>query len=161
LGLVTAQRLRELLDYDEKTGVFFWRQRTSNRVRVGDQAGAVVGGYIAIGIDGRSYQAHCLAWLYVHGEWALGILDHYDTDKKNNAISNLRPTDKVRNAQNRRKPQSNNKVGLLGVSRYRNGWKAQIKFNGKNRQIGVYETAELAHQAYVEAKRRNHEGCTI
>lgn len=68
-AIVTAERLRDVLDYDADTGLFRWKARTSNRVRVGSVAGAHshVLGYVMISIDGRLYKAHRLAWLHVHG----------------------------------------------------------------------------------------------
>lgn len=36
-----------------------------------------------------------------------------------------------------------------------------ITVDGKQRHLGVYQTPELAHAAYVDAKRKFHPGCTI
>jgi len=40
-------------------------------------------------------------------------------------------------------------------------YQAQIKVNGKQNGLGLYNTAEEAHQVYIEAKRRLHTTCTI
>jgi hypothetical protein len=42
--------------------------------------------------------------------------------------------------------------GLLGVSKYRNKWKAQITIKTKVEYLGLYETAQLAHEAYMTAR---------
>jgi HNH endonuclease len=68
--MITAERLRNLLSYDRKTGLFRWRVRLSNRVNVDDIAGSDhVGGARKISVLGVSYLAHRLAVLHVLGRW--------------------------------------------------------------------------------------------
>ena len=67
------------------------------------------------------------------------------------------------NAQNQRKAQKRNQTRLLGVSWHkgRSMWQAGIRYQGKFKYLGLFTTPEEAHQAYIEAKRKLHEGCTI
>lgn len=159
---LTAARLRELLSYDQGTGVFTWRVRMNNLA-----AGAVAGclgsrGYWRIKVNKRIYQAHRLAWLYVHGLWPNGDIDHVDGERANNVISNLRDVSQSVNGQNQRRAHSKNKSsGLLGVSANRGRWRAQILVAGKNITLGRFDTPELAYSAYLAAKREHHAGCTI
>jgi hypothetical protein len=83
---LTAERLRELLNYDPDTGVFTWRVRPVHSHRVGDIAGSVrtTRGYRLIGVAGRVYKAHRLAWLYMMGEWPKDQIDHINRDPSDN-----------------------------------------------------------------------------
>lgn len=54
-----------------------------------------------------------------------------------------------------------NTSGLLGVSKDGNRWRARIYVAGHETVIGYFDTPQAAHSAYVEAKRRDHAGCTI
>ena len=57
--LLTAARLREVLDYDRATGIFTWRVSPSPQVKAGDVAGHIAkNGYVQIGIDGAVQYAH-------------------------------------------------------------------------------------------------------
>lgn len=151
----TAERLRTLLDYCQETGRFTWRFNRGGRAVAGSVAGATdKRGYICINVDCHLYKAHRLAWLYVYGEWPDGEIDHIDGQPANNAIANLRVAD--RTAQNRnRKINKTNTFGLKGVGRHGKRFKASIKIDYKSILIGVYDTPEEAHSAYVaEASRR-------
>jgi len=158
---LTIERLHELLSYSPETGIFIWK--SSNRYRV---AGAVAGttcprGYVSIGISGKIYKAHRLAWAYVFGTWPKGQIDHIDRDKSNNRIQNLRDVDQSTNQENRSVPRADNKLGHVGVSMWtdgRPGFKAQIKVKGKVLYIGTFPTAEAAETAYLEAKNMHHKG---
>ena len=159
---LTAERLRELLDYDQETGVFTRKVKLCNRVKVGDVAGYLNRkGYICIRVDGRTHKAHRLAWLYVHGVWPQSGIDHINGIKDDNRIINLREATHSDNQQNLRKPHADNKIGLLGVSRSQGKFKAQINVDGKVRTIGRFHIPEAANAAYLEAKRRLHPFGTI
>lgn len=161
---LTQKRLLQLLDFDQETGTFTWKAPTSRRVRAGDVAGCKHkrDGRIYIGIDGRLYKAHRLAWLYVHGVWPPSGIDHKDGDPSHNWMSNLRPADQAANMQNLRKPHSDNRSGFLGVQQRCNGrFSANISCRGARTYLGTFATAEAAHQAYLTAKRAIHEASTI
>lgn len=160
---LTQERLKEVLHYNPATGIFTNRLARSN-VKVGSIAGGRRGdGYILIQIDGIQYYAHILAWLYVHGECPVGDIDHEDTDPSNCRINNLRDTSHQGNTQTRRKANKGNSTGLLGVSLFKRDGKyvAQISIRGKNTYLGLFNTPEEAHEAYLTAKRIHHSTCTI
>jgi hypothetical protein len=65
------------------------------------------------------------------------------------------------NQQNQRRASQDSQSGFLGASPHRGKFQAQITVNGKNRYLGMFETPEAAHAAYVAAKRNLHSTCTI
>lgn len=157
---LTHSRLLEKLVYERTTGVFRWRSNTRG-AKAGVIAGAIgSNGYRKITIDTKQYRAHRLAWFYVHGSWPEAI-DHRDHNKDNNSIKNLRDASRNINSQNLISAQRRNKTGLLGVAPHRKKWAAKLVANGKKVWLGVFDTPELAHAAYVGAKRVHHEGNTL
>lgn len=159
---ITASRLREVLRYNAISGVFTSIVNRGN-CRAGSELMGTPNrkGYLCISVDGHPYLAHRLAWLYVTGEWPEDQVDHRDTNKKNNKWDNLRIASQTKNQQNIRSARSHNSTGLLGASKNGDQFRARIRVNGAEITIGNFKTAELAHAAYIEAKRRLHEGCTL
>lgn len=161
----TQSRIKELLWYDKDTGKFTWLENRTN-VKKGSIAGCrALNGYTLIRIDKKLCLAHRLAWVFMYGDFDLpNLIDHINGDKEDNRISNLRPATKVMNGQNRRSAQSNNRSsGLLGVAYidHTRKFTAYIDKGGKRTYLGLFKRKEDAHQAYLEAKRSMHEGCTI
>jgi hypothetical protein len=102
--MLTAERLRELLDYDPETGRFIWRKDhpTAKHIKAGSVAGTKNGrGYWVIGVAGAKYVAHRLAWLYVTGEWPAHLVDHENGDRLDNRFANLREATDSQNNFNR------------------------------------------------------------
>lgn len=155
---LTAERLREIFVYDERYGVFSRRPGRFDMRKVGCVA---PNGYLVIRVDGILYLAHRLAWLHVHGEWPESEIDHVDGCRLNNRLANLRLASRKKNSENIRKARTNNKLGILGVCVYRGKFSASITQNGKHIFLGYHDTKEGAHDAYLKAKRRLHEGCTL
>lgn len=161
--LINQKALIEELIYCTASGVFRWRRGTRGR-KVTDRVGSHdKRGYLEITIQGRKYKAHRLAWLYVNGEWPELGIDHKDGDPANNAMNNLRVVTQAVNVQNRRNAGKASTSGVLGA-----GWcaitrkyKARIQVGGKSVWLGRFDTVDAAHQAYVAAKRRVHEGNTL
>ena len=164
-----AERLRELLHYDPLTGLFTWRvDRMCGRhgkqfaARAGQRAGNITkGGRVQIRVDGVNYKGHILAWLYMTGEMPDCEIDHRDTVASNNAWRNLRRATRHINNQNRRRPNRTNKLGVLGVRRHYMKFAAYITIGGRNTYLGLFDSADAAHAAYLAAKRQHHPGCTL
>ena len=160
--MLTAARLRYLLDYDVVSGAFSWNVNR-NGVKPNRPAGCFCAkrNVIAIGIDGKLYLAHRLAWLWTTGNWPKAHIDHINGDSSDNRIANLRDVPQEVNMQNRRKPAKHNASGLLGVYARDGRWRAEVRIKGKSVNLGRFDTKEEAHAAYLIAKRRLHIGCTI
>jgi hypothetical protein len=151
---VPRARLRELLHYDSRTGDFRWLKRVRRATQPGDIAGGLnKEGYLKITIKGRQYPAHHLAWLYMKGKWCSLMIDHRDLNPSNNCWANLRVASRSQNNANRRRHRTN-ACGLKGVSRYRQGWRATIRKDGRIRHLGIFPTPHAAHAAYAKAARK-------
>lgn len=149
-------RVKELLSYDPESGIFMWNPRPAGHQRKDS-------GYVSIEVDGNEIKGHRLAWFMFYGVWPTGLIDHINGDKSDNRIENLRDATHKINAQNRRVHMKNSAQKLLGVcwNKARSKWQAGIGHEGKNRYLGLFDTPEEAHEAYLKAKRLLHDGCTI
>lgn len=150
---ITQKILKEILTYHPETGVFTWRIGRPKAA-----AGSVAGclnwkGYWVIGVNGKRYRAHRLAWLYTYGEMPKSTIDHINHNKLDNRIKNLR---EVTNAQNHKNMgmQKNNKTGFRGVSyaKDRGKFVARIKDGDIYRCLGYFNCATAAAIAYAKAK---------
>ena len=155
--MLTADRLREALDYDPSSGAFRWRESRSGIVGgAGSVAGAPDGqGYRQIGIDGRLYREHRLAWMWVTGSWPADDLDHINGDRSDNRIENIRPATRSQNNANGRRPKDNTS-GHKGVSfdKKRQRWHAYVSKNYKRCHVGYFETLDEARLARAAAAER-------
>lgn len=150
---ISAERLREIVNYDPETGEFTWkfchRRRTNKDGKVGHLSAS---GYVQMYVDGINTRAHRLAWLYVHGVYPGGHIDHINGDRADNRIANLRDVAPAVNSQNRPAFSKANKLKAVGVFEYKGGFRAEITALGRRHHFGVYETLAEARAAYNAGK---------
>ena len=101
--------------------------------------------------------------MYFYGEFPCSEIDHINGNKQDNRIENLRIASRSINAQNKRSARADSVSRVLGVSWHKmaNKWVAQISKSGKKFHLGSFSDIDDARNAYISAKRRLHEGCTI
>jgi hypothetical protein len=149
----TAARVHELLEYDPFTGLFRWRVDRLNVKKVaGDVAGSVSKklGYVIIGVDGRTYYGHILAWFMTTGEWPEGEIDHENLNRSDNRWDNLRRATKSQQRANQH-VRADSKIGVKGVYLTPKGrYGARIA----SKKLGVFDTIEEASAAYAAAAER-------
>lgn len=172
---VSAEDARGLLSYDAKSGKLYWKsearcgfKKSVVMHRAGDEAGTArkSDGRIVIRLNGALYLRYRVAWLIENGAWPDGEIDHIDGNGTNDRISNLRIADRRTNQENRRRSQSGKQSSrYLGVYANKKGrskpWRAAISSDGRQFYLGAFDNENDAHEAYLEAKRRLHDGCTI
>ena len=115
-------------------------------------------GYALISLGKYKYQrVHRLAFLFMEGSFPANIVDHIDGNRLNNKWENLRHATSSQNMQNQRRARKNNTTGFLGVSKYNAcKFEARITIEGMTVNIGVFDTAEEAHEIYLKVKRELH-----
>jgi len=144
--MLTQKQLRSNLSYDPQTGLF---TRIGGPGKVGRVA---TKGYLQISVVGKRYMAHRMAWLYVHGEWPSGQIDHINQDKTDNRIANLRVVTNKQNQENVTN-WSHNKSGRRGV-RFKSGkWIAEIIQHKKKVHLGTFDTIIDAVEARIAAEK--------
>ena len=143
-SLLSAERARELLAYDPETGTLRWKVRVSQSMLAGSIAGTTDSyGYVRVIIDKRTYRAHRLAWLIVHGQWPENELDHKNLLRSDNRLSNLREATRSQNMFNK-KVYANNTSGHTGISKRGSKFRAVYGRNGRPVAIGTFATLEAA-----------------
>lgn len=155
-SLLTAADARELLAFNEKTGVLRWRVDRRGKAKAGTKAGSVAGqGHIQVRINGIRYYAHRLVWLLAYGTWppAGFDVDHVDGDRANNRLGNLRLATPAQNQANTTKLRKTNTSGYRGVSWHhaRKRWEARIRLSGRRTFLGYFDDVIDAARAYDAA----------
>lgn len=174
---LTAEYVRQILDYNPETGEFAWKERTADMFVSGARsaewqcrqwnsrlAGKPAGcfrnlGYILISIDNQRYYAHRLAWLYVTGEWPGKHIDHIDGNPSNNRFANIRVATRSENNRNVIK-RCTNTSGHKGVYWHNAAgkWCVQINIEGIRLHLGLFDEDKLddAASAYAKASEKYH-----
>lgn len=147
---LTLEIVHDRLTYDPLTGAFTWKKCPPHHSeKIGKTAGNIMRGYVQIGLLGRRYLAHRVAWLYATGSWPLHEIDHIDRNKSNNAILNLREATRTQN--------NRNKIGRGYWLEKKNGtYRAQITIDNKNICLGTFPDEESARAAHVAANIRHY-----
>lgn len=173
-NMLSYDEVVKFLSYDPSSGELHWKldswagfKKSAKMHSAGDPAGCVRSdGRVVVRVCGKLYMRYRLAWLINFGMWPDGEIDHINGDRADDRMGNLRIASRSMNQENIRKALSSNKSSrLLGAYKNKPGrakpWRSSISIKGKHVGLGYFHTAEEAHQAYLNAKRVLHEGCTI
>lgn len=152
--------VRKLFDYDIETGNLIRIKKTSGiRGWIGAKAGVIQkNGRRYVKINGKSYLAHRLVWLWYYGSWPEGQIDHIDGNPDNNRIDNLRIAKNQVEQQQNQKTRKDNISGYPGVAWYKryNKWVAYINLNKKRKHLGYFDNYEDACSAHIQGKSKYH-----
>ena len=152
---IDCNQLREILEYQPETGLFFWK-RSGKGIKKNRKAGHLSkDGYVDIRIKNCLYPAHRVAWVMMTGSWPDNFVDHINRIRSDNRFVNLREATKAENAQNTDLP-SNNTSGYKGVVWHKpnRNWCAQIIINKKHIHLGSFEKLQDAINARIEAEKK-------
>jgi hypothetical protein len=149
------EHAKTLLRYEPSTGVFYWTVTRGRSAKAGDVAGVASDtGHLQIKVSQRVFKAHRLAWAFQFGTHPDGEIDHINGNRRDNRIANLRVVDRLGNASNITTANTKNRTGFLGVrvDSRRNKFQAAIQRQGKFKHLGMFDTPEEAHAAYLAAR---------
>lgn len=138
--------LLKLLSYDSLTGIVTYRNS-------GKEAGSVTSdGYLRFKRHGYTWLMHRIIFKMVYGV-DCDRIDHENHNRLDNRLKNLRNVDDTGNLRNRSKFK-NNTSGVMGISfiASRQKWQASICSEGKNINLGRYNTKEEAISVRKQAE---------
>jgi hypothetical protein len=143
--------------YDPETGVLRYKKDTC-RSKAGDLAGSRhIQGYLEVTLLKKRQLVHRVVWAMHTGNWPEGLLDHYDGDKTNNRIGNLKNVTQIENQSNRHTLNFNNTTGVKGVWEAKGAkgpiYVAEIMVKRKKISLGSFSSLEEARKARVAAEK--------
>ena len=121
-------------------------------------------GYYTISLQNnkiqKCYYLHRVIYKFNNSNWDMTYtgdnqIDHFDNDKNNNNIENLRIVNNSENAQNRLSTKG------YCFHKHSNKYRAYINVNNKAHYLGYYDTPEEAREAYLIAKNKYHINCYL
>jgi hypothetical protein len=149
--MITQEYVKNILEYDINTGIFKYRKKVANCVKIGDIANFLdSNGYYNVCIKSKTYKAHRLAYFYVYGSWPKGQIDHINGVRCDNRIDNLRDVNQKENAQNKVFNRVNKSLGV-SYSKRDKKWRSYTMINYKQHSFGNYNTKEEAIEVYKSA----------
>lgn len=112
-------------------------------------------GYWVVSLGQYQYKIHRILWIMSHGYLCDDFqIDHFDRNKRNNKISNLRVVEQATNNRNSSK-RSHNTTGYTGVTKYYhkptcvNYYKSKVTYNGKQ-YIRIFNVDKLGELVALE-----------
>ena len=154
--------MKSILNYDPETGIFTWINPKNGRPKNKVAGCKNNQGYIFITHNGKKYQAHRLAFLYMEGYLPENFVDHINRIKDDNRWCNLREVSSQCNMQNKRHAHTN-KSGVTGVQKSgKYGWAAFIKLPEKLMYLGYSKYLDEAVRMRWEGEKKyNFNGCNF
>jgi hypothetical protein len=132
-------------EYNHVNGELVRYYKTKDEYRV---VGTDSGAALVTSVAKRNLYVHHICWFLFYKKWPTKLIDHKDTNYKNNSIINLRESNTSVNQSNKFKT-SGLPIGVhLRKDRVTKRFQAQIMVQYKKRHLGYFDTPEEAHIAY-------------
>lgn len=153
--IVTQQDVLAYFGYDSEQGQLVYRTSGSRRA-----AGEVAGsdkhdGYRRVKLKGHTFLATHVIWMYHFGKWPANTIDHVNGMRDDNRLANLREATRSQNCANKqsfwKSPESGFREVTLKRVRGDLKYRASIGIGNKNKELGVFDTAEEAAATYDAA----------
>lgn len=160
---ISHEELLTVLNYDQNTGEFAWRDTLPNFSKYKAEVGHIdTRGRRYINIKRKSYAAHQLAVFYVTGQWPQRYVAPLNGNYLDLRYENLREISSQETARTR-KARANASSGSTGVSwdSSRSRWVAYITINYKRRHLGYFKNKEDAAAAYESANAARDVGSGV
>ena len=144
--------VQEYLSYNPDTGILTWIKSPNPAAPLGSPAGYLTQeGYLAFKLKHLHFFVHVVSWALHHKKWPTDTVDHDNGVRSDNKLKNLRAATGGQNVCNQ-KPRS--KSGYKGVYLNKDGTcRASIHIDGKNRNLGRYQTPEEANEVRIRAEK--------
>lgn len=157
--------VRKTYKYDPETGKIFFAVSEGRKAGKETATSVEKGGYRVMFVNlpsrKRGLKAHLVAWLLYYGVWPDHEVDHWDNDKTNNAVRNLRRATGNQNRGNIRKyktyggkPTSSQYKGVSWVEREKK-WRSYIRVKSKLVDLGAFDSEREAALAYNVAATKH------
>lgn len=148
--MLTFEEASRIFQYDEETGKLFWKERIHKRIRIGWECGRLTDhGYRKVRANNKEYYTHRIIWLLKTGHWPKNQIDHINHVRDDNRYHNLRDVTCQQNIHN---------MHWNGIHKAKHGttYSASIMASGQRIYLGNFPSAEIAKQAYKNAKEKYH-----
>ena len=144
--------------FEYNNGLLYW-----NIKKQGVRYGTLVGtpdtqGYLKVRYQYKWYRVHRIVYELFNGSIDKDLeIDHINGVKTDNRIENLRLATRRENSRNRAKSKKNTS-GIVGVWKCSktNKWRAGIKIQGKQINLGSFKNKDEAIEARSTAEKQNY-----
>ena len=136
--MITQAELKEL--FTERNGKLYWKISNGNRTKIGHLAGTKTGRKdyprCQIVIKYRRYFRSILIYIYHHGKFPRGVIDHINRNTLDDRIENLRDVPVSQNNINRKRPYfGKNKYKYIYFDKHKKTYCFILSNNGQSKTI--------------------------